>query len=294
MSLSILLAEDDPISAKFVSGCLSQVGHTITIASDGEQAWNAFLSGEYCTVIVDWLMPKMDGVDLIRRIAEKSPTTYLIMLTVKDRPEDMILATEAGANEFISKPIDCHELIAKINVAERHHKLNRRLANEAAKRIGWPVAAAWLVLLLVLGGWLLWQARHVSERTGMFHDVVNTNANGVIVCDERAIIYVNDAACEVTGYAADELIGQKATMLVPKHLRGAHERAMCAALLRAKDTRQTVYLKLPIMKKSGELVSHKVQIGTLRRNGLFGSSVYLVARIDRIFDNPNVVYREYK
>jgi sigma-B regulation protein RsbU (phosphoserine phosphatase) len=131
--MKILLAEDDPIARRFLQSYLAEWGHEVTAAEDGIQGWEFFEHGEYSVVICDWMMPGLDGPDLIRRIrtAERAGYTYLILLTSKTRREDLIQGMEAGADDFMAKPFDRDELRVRLRAGERIIELERDLAGKA-------------------------------------------------------------------------------------------------------------------------------------------------------------------
>ncbi len=96
---------------------------------DGTKAWQRFLKEEFAIVISDWMMPGMDGPELIRRIRQsgKSDYVYIIMITSKGQKEDFITGMEAGADDYLTKPVDMEELRVRLRAGERIIDLKRRL-----------------------------------------------------------------------------------------------------------------------------------------------------------------------
>jgi diguanylate cyclase (GGDEF)-like protein len=138
--MKILLAEDQRVAARFIERMLKEIGHEVTVVPDGEVAWQIVRAGETPVLISDWLMPRLDGLELCRRIraAESDHYTYIILLTSRDRYEDKLQGLDAGADDFLTKPPNPHELSVRLRIAERivaiHEKLarqNRRLAELA-------------------------------------------------------------------------------------------------------------------------------------------------------------------
>src|SRR5436190_22272095 len=116
--MKVLIAEDDAISRRLLQSYLTRWEHEVAVAENGAQAWSLFETGEYPLVITDWMMPEMDGLELVRRIragdSERSERrggySYVILLTAKSQKEDLVEGMEAGADDFLTKPFDRDEL----------------------------------------------------------------------------------------------------------------------------------------------------------------------------------------
>lgn len=120
--LKILIAEDDPISRKLLTTILEQLNYQVGAYEDGEQAWAAFEKNPARIVVSDWLMPKMDGLALTRRIRHQKVDeyTYIILLTANVQShENYYSAMEAGVDDFLEKPLDREKLWSRLRVAER-------------------------------------------------------------------------------------------------------------------------------------------------------------------------------
>ncbi len=128
--MKILIADDDSISRRLLQRRLEKWGHEVVEASNGGEAWRLFNEQNFSIVITDWMMPVMDGVELIRKIRsfEHNSYVYCILLTAKRQKEDLVAGMEAGADDFLSKPFDAEELKVRLRAGERLVELENRLA----------------------------------------------------------------------------------------------------------------------------------------------------------------------
>ncbi|HUE16799.1 MAG TPA: response regulator transcription factor [Planctomycetaceae bacterium] len=129
--MKILIAEDDLVSRTMLSRLLTTWGHEVVVTIDGQAAWDILQRDDAPKLaILDWMMPEMDGVEVCRRVhrRERSEPTYLILLTAKDRTEDVVEGLNSGANDYLVKPFDRRELEARVRVAERMVSLQHDLA----------------------------------------------------------------------------------------------------------------------------------------------------------------------
>jgi signal transduction histidine kinase len=130
--MKVLIAEDDAVSRRLLRGTLEKFGHEVTEAVTGSEALKRFDEAEFPIVITDWMMPEMDGVELIRRIRAKNLLNYayLILLTAKSQHEDLIQGMDSGADDFLTKPFDRDELRVRLGAAERVLNLQKTLADQ--------------------------------------------------------------------------------------------------------------------------------------------------------------------
>jgi two-component system, cell cycle response regulator len=126
----ILIAEDDSVTRKLLEVHLAKWGHEVVACSDGAKAWQVLSEDDPPRLaVLDWMMPEMDGVTLcgeIRKL-EKHPYTYIILLTSKNLKEDVVAGLEAGADDYIIKPFDVHELKVRVRAGTRIVKLQEDL-----------------------------------------------------------------------------------------------------------------------------------------------------------------------
>ncbi len=119
--MKILVVEDDPIARKLLEKLITRAGHECLQVENGKQAWELFRQDQCRIVISDWIMPEMDGLELCHRIRHmKAPNyTYLVLLTGKESKENTIKGFEAGIDDYIVKPVNAEEVIARLRAAQR-------------------------------------------------------------------------------------------------------------------------------------------------------------------------------
>ena len=119
--MKILLVDDDPIVRAVHSTLLRRQGHEVVEADDGESAWQIVKQSQISFVLSDWMMPNLSGVDLCRRIraADFQRYVYVILCTSKTEKSDLVEGMDAGADDFIAKPIGPEELRVRVRAGER-------------------------------------------------------------------------------------------------------------------------------------------------------------------------------
>lgn len=129
--MKILIAEDDPVSSRVLATTLIKWGHEVVTTADGLEAWAALQEDEAPRLaILDWMMPGIEGPEVCRRIRRdvKTAPTYIILLTALGRKEQMIEGLEAGADDYLTKPFDRHELRVRLQAGARIVRLQSSLA----------------------------------------------------------------------------------------------------------------------------------------------------------------------
>ena len=128
--MKVLIAEDDRVSRGLLVATLTNAGHEVVAAEDGEEAWRLLQAPEAPRLaVLDWMMPGIDGVEICRRLrrAKDSEYVYLILLTTKDRQEDVVEGLESGADDYVTKPYDPHELRSRVRAGKRILELKSTL-----------------------------------------------------------------------------------------------------------------------------------------------------------------------
>jgi len=129
----ILLIDDDPAMLRLMSHWLQEAGYTVQLACDGEVALGMMAVDCPHFVITDWDMPRMDGLEVCRRIRQQKLPHYVytVLVTGKSRPEEIVQGLEAGADDYVVKPVHRVELLARVHAGGRLLELESRLAELA-------------------------------------------------------------------------------------------------------------------------------------------------------------------
>jgi sigma-B regulation protein RsbU (phosphoserine phosphatase) len=134
--LRVLIADDDRGSRTIVSAMLQKAGFEVEAVADGQQAWDALQNPDRpALAIMDWMMPGLDGPEICRRLRamDSSTPTYVILLTSRDASADVVAGLRSGADDYITKPPDQDELIARVNVGARVVRLQQALADRVRR-----------------------------------------------------------------------------------------------------------------------------------------------------------------
>ena len=128
----ILIIEDERPLAEAVGFSLEKEGYEVEIALDGEAGWEMYERGPYDLVLLDLMLPGVDGMEICRRIRQ-GRATPVIMLTAKDSDVDKILGLEMGADDYVTKPFNMRELLARIRAVLR--RTDRATAERSEGRL---------------------------------------------------------------------------------------------------------------------------------------------------------------
>ena len=127
--MKILIAEDDLVSSRILQKNIENWGYKAVLARSGQAAWEALQDEELRLSILDWMMPGMDGVEVCRKIRhrKKYKYTYIILLSAKDRKQDIIAGLSSGADDYMTKPVNFLELRARLQTGRRIIDLEDKL-----------------------------------------------------------------------------------------------------------------------------------------------------------------------
>jgi two-component system cell cycle response regulator len=209
-STAILLAEDDPVTRMLMTRFLKKAGYEVDAVADGSEALDRMTARYYPILVTDWEMPEMDGVELCKAVRnlQLDGYVYALLLTARNAKEHIIAGLEAGADDYLIKPVHEPELIARLNTGRRilalEHSL--RAANER-NRI--------LSITDALTGafnrrYLMEQLPRELERCRRYG-----NPLSVIMCDIDHFKLVND----VRGHAAGDEVLQQFVARMQKSIR---------------------------------------------------------------------------
>lgn len=117
--MRLLLAEDERSMSRALTAILIKNNYSVDPVYDGEEALRFLRTGDYDAAILDIMMPKMDGIEVLKRIRAEGMLLPVIMLTAKSQVEDKIEGLDSGANDYLTKPFDAKELLARIRAMTR-------------------------------------------------------------------------------------------------------------------------------------------------------------------------------
>jgi len=128
--MKALVADDDATTCALLCAVLSELGHEAEAVSDGTTAWHRYQESRPPLVVLDIIMPELDGIEVCRRIrdADEKRETFILVLTGRDQPGDLAAVLDAGADDYVAKPASAEHLRARLVIAER------RSAQDVARR----------------------------------------------------------------------------------------------------------------------------------------------------------------
>jgi two-component system, cell cycle response regulator len=199
----VLVAEDDPIFRRLLQNRLENWGYQVSIVQDGAEAWEVIQQADApALLILDWMMPVIDGLELCRRIRKKQSDTYqyILLLTGKDEKQDLIDGLNAGADDYLTKPFDIGELRARLRAGRRILSLQQELI-EAREALRFDATHDALTGLWSRGATLRLLGAEIQRgaRTG--------EPTGILMVDLDHFKKVNDSFGHLTG---DEVLQEAA------------------------------------------------------------------------------------
>lgn len=121
--MRLLVVEDEPDLSRILARSLREEGFAVDIADDGEEGLRKALTHDYDLVVLDWMLPKLSGVDLLAKL-RKQKSSPVLLLTARDTVADRVLGLDQGADDYLIKPFSIAELIARVRaLIRRAHKL---------------------------------------------------------------------------------------------------------------------------------------------------------------------------
>lgn len=119
LKMRILLVEDDPRMSALLARGFAEEGHVVERAAAGAKALDTVMSAEFDVVVLDVMLPEMDGIQIVRRMRARDNRTPVLMLTARDANADVVLGLNAGADDYLTKPFAFDVLLARIHALAR-------------------------------------------------------------------------------------------------------------------------------------------------------------------------------
>ncbi|WP_010272353.1 response regulator transcription factor [Paenibacillus senegalensis] len=142
----ILLVEDEKVMAKNIAFFLEKEGYSIDIAHDGQSGLTMFQNGRYDLLLLDWTLPKMDGLQLCRTIRQQSAVP-IMMITAKEELMDKVIGLEVGADDYVTKPFHQRELLARIHALLRRNQQQGQMNESSLEYDGLRLDTGKMVLV---------------------------------------------------------------------------------------------------------------------------------------------------
>jgi DNA-binding response OmpR family regulator len=117
--VKLLVVEDEPRMLELLRRGLTEDGHNVTCASNGSEGWELAQAYEFDAVVLDVMLPRMNGVELAKRLRRERIATPVLMLTAKDSVPDIVRGLDAGADDYLTKPFSFNELTARLRAIQR-------------------------------------------------------------------------------------------------------------------------------------------------------------------------------
>lgn len=121
--MRVLIVEDDAGISRFIQQGLNEAGYAVDLAVDGSEGINYALTADYDVIVLDVLLPKVDGLSVLKELRQQGLQTPVLLLTALDTVQDRVLGLDAGADDYLIKPFDFTELLARLRALLRRPPL---------------------------------------------------------------------------------------------------------------------------------------------------------------------------
>jgi diguanylate cyclase (GGDEF)-like protein/PAS domain S-box-containing protein len=207
--VKILIADDEIFSRNVLKKALANWGHEVIEASDGAEAWDRLQSdGELQLALLDWIMPGMEGIEVIHRVRDSRSAdehyVYIILLTQKAAPEEIVAGLDAGADDYMVKPFDPNELRVRIRCGQRIIELQSKLIEAKARQESINSALQREILERKQAQSDIVRAKQEWEQTfDAVPDLIS------IVDSDHRILRINNTTSDRLGISFEDAIGRK-------------------------------------------------------------------------------------
>jgi DNA-binding response OmpR family regulator len=123
--MRILVVEDEKKVASFIKRGLEEESYVVETAGDGEEGLTLALEKRFDLIILDWMLPKRDGMSFLKELRDRNMATPVLMLTAKDTVEDIVVGLETGSDDYLTKPFAFAELLARVKALIRRSEMDR-------------------------------------------------------------------------------------------------------------------------------------------------------------------------
>jgi DNA-binding response OmpR family regulator len=201
--MQILIVEDDRKLARQLKKGLEEHGHSMTIAFDGPEGFDAAQLGKFDVLVLDVMLPGLDGLSIVKRLRASGSSTPILLLTARDAAEDVVTGLDAGADDYLTKPFSFKILLARLRALARRKNVEPRTqlqigdlvfdpASREVKRAGSLVSLTrtefvLLDLLIRNAGRVITRTRMIEAAWGHERDIEN-NTLDVFIRQLRAKI----------------------------------------------------------------------------------------------------------
>jgi heavy metal response regulator len=121
--MRVLVVEDEAAVAKFIEQGLTEAGYSVDVASDGQEALDYASAAQYDVIVLDIMLPQIDGLSVLRKLRDTGVNTSVLLLTARDAVEDRVQGLDTGADDYLVKPFSFPELLARIRALLRRPAL---------------------------------------------------------------------------------------------------------------------------------------------------------------------------
>jgi diguanylate cyclase (GGDEF)-like protein/PAS domain S-box-containing protein len=243
---TVLLVDDSPVNLRVVVESLESQGYEVLVAQDGEEALQRAEATGPDLILLDVMMPELDGFEICRRLKAQARTRDIpvIFMTSLHGAQDKVAGFGAGAVDYVTKPLQIDELRARVGVHLKLRELQRQLEEKNLKLQD-----------------ELDERKRMEERLRMAASVFEVAREGIILANAAGVIEdVNPAFVQITGYARDEVIGKKPSVLSS----GRHGKDFYAALWKTLSQQGAWSGELVNRRKDGEIYTEHLSITSVR------------------------------